>query len=513
MRTVIFPIALLLFAANARAQYINTVAGTGAAGYFGDGGPATSATLDNPVDVVLGKNKSYFISLDNTSVIRKVDSFGVITTVAGTGVLGFGGDGGPATLARLYNPTGLAMDTAGNLFIADPNNHVVRKVSTAGIITTFAGIGGALGHTGDGGPATAARMYTPIDITFDKYGNLFIAEADNHIIRKVSTSGIISTIAGTSAGFSGDGGPATAAQFNYPTGLVFDTTGNLFVADQRNHRIRKINTSGTISTYAGIGTAGFSGDGGPAVSAQLDHPTGVEMHPNGNLLIAETNHVRMINTTGIITTIAGNGSSTFSGDGGPATAAGVLAYRITSDTAGKIYISGSVQNRIRTFSLSCAAPSAGSITAADTVCTCSKISLSETIAGGVWSATNENAFLAINGALLGYQAGLDTISYSVTNICGTSVASKIIYVSSCSSPLRIMKTEGTLSIFPNPTSDELVIQSPTTIYHVDVINMLGQQLLSQNCASREVFVDMKDYPPGTYVIKVNDLLSNQVVKQ
>jgi sugar lactone lactonase YvrE len=411
---------------DVHAQNITTFAGIGTSGYTGDGGQATAAAIANPVDVAIGKNKSVYICVDDTHCVRMVDSFGVIRTVAGSGAVGYAGDGGPATSASLYNPTGIALDTAGNLYIADPNNHRVRKVSTAGIITTFAGTG-VVGYSGDGGPAISAQMYTPIDITFDKMGNMFIAEADNHIIRKINTSGIISTVAGSSRGFYGDGGPAISAKLDYPTGLTFDTTGNLFIADQLNHRIRKINTSGIISTYAGSATMGFSGDGGPATAAEMTNPTGVEVHPNGNLLIAERYRVRMVSKTGVISTIAGNGSSAFSGDGGPATAAGVMAYRLTSDTAGKIFISGTGHHRVRTF--------------------------------------------------------------------------KLPYLPTYTD--QVSSTDNNFSMFPNPATKNISIQSPSIIYNVSITDLAGRKVLYKNNLSNTISLDIETLPTGTYIVRVN----------
>ena len=501
---------------SVHAQNINTIAGTGAGGYSGDGGPALSAHIENPVDVALASNHRYYICVDNTCNIRLVDSFGNITTVAGSGTPGFSGDGGPATAARLYNPTGIVTDALGNLYIADANNHVVRKVSTAGIITTFAGTGGVAGHAGDGGAATSATMRTPIDITFDRYGNMYIAEADNHLIRKIDAAGIISTIAGTgAAGFSGDGGAATAAKFNYPTGVSCDSSGNLYVADQNNNRVRKITTAGIITTVAGTGTAGFSGDAGAATAAMINRPTGVEVCFNGNLLISGSYRVRMVDVAGIITTVAGTGSSAFSGDGGPATAAGVMAYRISADPAGIVYVSGQSHNRVRTFPIGCPLPDV-SISGPDTVCKCEKINLSFSGTGGTWSTSNNNAFLAINGSVIGFSIGYDTISYIATNACGSDTAYKVVYVSACGTEgvrVRVVSTEGNVTIFPNPASDILTVRCPTTIFHVSVTDLLGQELVAQNYSSKEVTVNINDLPSGMYIVKVNDIYANRVIKE
>ena len=236
---------------------------------------------------------SLFIADTSNSRIRKVDTSGNICTVAGNGTQGFSGDGGPATSALLNRPVDVAVDSSGNLFIADQFNHRIRKVDTSGNISTVAG-NGTEGFSGDGGPATSALLNRPVDVAVDSSGNLFIADRLNHHIRKVDTSGNISTVAGTgTAGLTGDGGPATGAQLNSPRSVAFDSSGNLFIADTFNYRIRKVDTSGNITTVAGNGTKGDLGDGGPATSAQLDGPSDVAVDTSGNLFIADTFNYRI----------------------------------------------------------------------------------------------------------------------------------------------------------------------------------------------------------------------------
>ncbi|MCA1684124.1 MAG: DUF11 domain-containing protein, partial [Actinobacteria bacterium] len=211
--------------------------------------------------------------------------------MAGTGVYGYSGDGGPATAAQLGQPQSVHIDAAGNLYIADWANNAIRMVTPDGIITTVAGTG-ETGYSGDGGPATEARLNHPPDMVTDAYGNLFIVDWSNHV-RKVDSSGIITTVAGTGeTGYSGDGGPATQATFNLPSGIEVQGSGNLFVSDYYNHAIRRIDTSGIIDTVAGMGSPGYSGDGGYAPFALLNQPVGIELDPEGNLYIAESgNHV------------------------------------------------------------------------------------------------------------------------------------------------------------------------------------------------------------------------------
>src|ERR1700752_2823905 len=281
----------------------------------------------------------------------------IITTVAGNGTTGiypcslcYGGDGGSATAAEIYDPSGVAFDAAGNLYIADAGNNRIRKVTTAGIISTFAGTGAPV-FSGDGGPATAAKLWQPMGVSIDAIGNMYIADNANFVIRKVTTAGIISTIAGdTTQGYSGDGGPATAAQLSDASGIALDGAGNLYIADNANNRIRKVNTSGIITTIAGNGTLGYSGDAGPATAAELSAPTFITTDNAGNVYFTDgnNNRLRMINTAGIINTIAGNGLMGYGGDGGPATAAKLNPPQgITIEAADNLYIADWSNNRVR----------------------------------------------------------------------------------------------------------------------------------------------------------------------
>ena len=326
------------------------VAGTGTRGFSGDGGPATDAQLNGPFGVALDNEGNLYIVDKDGQRIRKVDSSGIITTVAGTGTAGFSGDGGPATSAQLSGPRAVALDGAGNLYIADTENHRIRKVDTAGTITTVAGTG-TRGFSGDGGSATSAGLNRPSGVAVDGAGNLYLADKNNHRIRKVDASGTITTVAGTGdEGFSGDGGPATSALLNRPWAIALDRAGNLYITDIRNIRIRKVDTSGTITTVAGTGTAGFSGDGGPATNAQLSSPMGVALDGAGNLYIVDNRNIRIrkVDTGGTITTVAGTGAFGFSGDGGPATSAQLSGPRaVALDGAGNLYIAEFGNRRIR----------------------------------------------------------------------------------------------------------------------------------------------------------------------
>jgi len=332
---------------------INTIAGEIASGYSGDGGLATAAQLFFPQGVVVDSLGNVLIADGHNSRIRKVDKNGIITTIAGNpGAPYIAGDGGPAVAAQLGNPEAITFDYAGNLYIADPAALCVRKIDTSGMISTVVGSGAfGMGTAGDGGLATAAELQLPNSMAADGLGNLYIADTHNHAIRKITADGVIRTIAGQNVGiYGGDGGPATKAWLYSPQNVAFDTSGNIYIADQGNNRIRKISSDGTISTVAGNGNVGYAGDGGLATLAQLSYPSWVATDTAGNMFIADTNNhrIRKVNTNGIITTVAGMGTSGFSGDGGTATMAQLNSPAgVAIDAAGNLYIADTNNNRIR----------------------------------------------------------------------------------------------------------------------------------------------------------------------
>jgi uncharacterized protein (TIGR03437 family) len=334
---------------------LTLVAGNGSVGFSGDNGPATSAQLNNPHGVAVDSGGNLYIADYGNLRIRKV-SGGVITTVAGGGSSDLG-DNGPATSAYLNEPVAVAVDSAGNLYLPDYNR--VRKVSN-GVITTVAG-GGSSG-LGDNGPATSAQLYLPAAVAVDSAGNLYIADPVNYRVRKVS-NGVITTAAGNGTqGFSGDNGLAASAQLSGPTGIAVDSAGNLYIADSGD--IRKVSNR-VITTVAGNGTPGFSGDNGPATSAQLSGPWGVAVDSAGNLYIADTYNSRIRKVTnGAITTVAGNGTQSFSGDNGPATSAQLYgSHGVAAGPDGSVYIADSSNNRIRKVSNSVITTVAGTGTA------------------------------------------------------------------------------------------------------------------------------------------------------
>ncbi|MCH8905119.1 MAG: hypothetical protein IIA45_14530 [Bacteroidetes bacterium] len=287
--------AFLPFAAIG--QNINTIAGTGTGSFSGDGGSAKAATVNRPLEVHVDKNGNVLIADNDNYRIRFINaSTGIISTVAGNGSLGFSGDGGAATSAELNLPTAVCSDTTGNIYISDKGNQRIRKVDgVSGIISTIAGTGTA-SFTGDGGPSTSATISQPHGMQTDIAGNLYFADRTNHRIRRIDfVTGIITTVAGNGTiGFSGDGGAATSAGLNYPIGLCLDDSGNIYIADQINHRIRKVTKStGIITTIAGNGNPGFSGDGGAATSAELNQPYDVATDNAGHLFIADANNQRI----------------------------------------------------------------------------------------------------------------------------------------------------------------------------------------------------------------------------
>ena len=367
------------------AGIITTVAGTGAWGSRGDGGVATSAQLAAPRGVAVDQAGNIFLADSGNDVIRIVTTDGIISRVAGNGTRGLSGDNGPATSAQLSYPVGVAVDAngtlfiadrynnrirmvnssgviitliaapvsdprsvavdnAGNVFVSDSGNNRVRMISPGGAVTTIAG--GTAGFSGDGGPATAARLALPIQVAADGTGNVFIADRGNYRVRRVNANGIIDTVAGT----SDDGRSASLAQLNFPNVIAVDGAGNLFIADTDSQRIRMINRDGIITTIAGNGSWGFSGDGGPALSAQLNYPAAIAVDGAGNLFITDTNshRIRKITPNGIITTVVGNGRQGSSGDGGPASRAAMNYPRgIAIDGTGNLHIADTDNHRIR----------------------------------------------------------------------------------------------------------------------------------------------------------------------
>jgi len=326
---------------------VSVVAGNGLVRYSGDGGPATGASLSNPMGLAVDGAGNLYIADVGNAVVRRVDLTGTITTVAGNGQHGFAGDGGPAVSAMLSNPTAVAVDKAGNLYIADSLEERIRLVRPDGTISTLAG-NGTDGLTGDNGPALQAGFGRPSGLALDSAGNLYVADQFNNVVRKIS-NGAITTVAGNgNGGSSGDNGPATKAALGIVNGVAFDAAGNLYISTIGNQGIRRVDTSGTITTIAGTGKAGFSGDGSTALSAAFSTPGALAVDPSGAVLVVDqdNNRIRRVVPGGVVTTIAGQTLSI--GDSGAATLARLTNPGGTAvDAAGNLYIADTGQNRIR----------------------------------------------------------------------------------------------------------------------------------------------------------------------
>jgi sugar lactone lactonase YvrE len=364
-------LAVRAAAGAAGAGTVSAVAGTVQAGYSGDGGPAVDAGLFQPRMMTFDAAGNMYIADTFNQVIRVVDPSGTISTVAGTPApvsagtndqcpRRYSGDGGPALDAKLACPHSLAVSPGGRLAIADAANNRIREVDENGTIRTIAGTG-AYGDGGDGGPATQAQLNDPKGILYDAAGNLYIADTSNDRIRRVDTNGVITTVAGTGVqGGDGDGGPAIDAQLSEPRTLAWGPHGELYITEPKANRIREVDPDGIITRLAGTSVAGFSGDGGPAADAQLDTPRGIDVDADGVVYIADSGNdrIRRIGVDGIITTIAGTGRATSTGDGGPAAAASFYGPRGVAIFGHDLYVADTWGNRIRVINGIAAGPAA-----------------------------------------------------------------------------------------------------------------------------------------------------------
>jgi hypothetical protein len=431
---------------SVKSQIITTFAGNGtSSGVVGDGGPATNASINGANGGAFDRNGNYYVADILGHRIRKVTPAGIITTVAGTGSSGSTGDGGVATLAKLNNPTAVVVDSFGNLYIADLDNKKIRKVDVVtGQIITIAGTG-VLGYNGDNISATNAEIGAVQDIYMDKSGNLYLADQTNYRVRKINTSGIITTIAG-SGGFSatgtGDGGPATNATFNWISTITVDDEGNVYIGDMNSATIRKVNTSGIITTIAGNGTYTYIGDNIPVMSAQFS-PGRITSDRSKNLVIADkvNRRVYKIDNAGIFRCIAGNGTYGFGDDGVEATATSTdFPAGVVYDTCGNLYIAESTNRRVRkvSFNPSC-------------------------IPLGVQDMSTNNV--------------------------------------------------GEVLLYPNPASGEITVEG-SGVTKVALCNVLGQVVYEMEYKKADkVMVDISHLPPGIYMVRVNDVWVGKVVKE
>ncbi|MFF8469287.1 NHL domain-containing protein [Streptomyces griseus] len=347
---------------------ISTIAGSGTAGFGGDDGAAVSAQLKHPYEMAVSGTGILYVSDYSNHRVRRITTDGKIGTVAGTGAAGSAGDGGPATRAQLNCPRQIAVDGDGALYIADAGGNRVRRVGADGIIVTVAGTGVA-GSAGDGGPAAKAQLNKPFGVAVDGEGVLYVAEFGGHRVRRVGADGVISTVVGTGvAGAAGDGGPATQAQLNSPYGITVDSAGVIHVADSGRNRVRRVGADGVITTVVGTGAAGSAGDGGPADKAQLNKPYGIAVDSTGTLYVAEYggHRVRRVGADGIISTVAGTGAAGSAGDGGPAAEAQLnCPFGLTVDSVDALYIADHLNHRVRkvTSALTAGLPDSGSVVA------------------------------------------------------------------------------------------------------------------------------------------------------
>lgn len=339
-------ISTILISLKLDSQCIYTFAGNGTLGYSGDGGQAGSAQLYDPKGITIDAAGNIYMT-ESSHHVRKISVGGIITTIAGGGPNN-NGDGGPAIQGQLNTPTGIAIDAIGNIYVADYNSQRIRIITPSGNINTFAGGGSS---QADGVAATSAGLSYPNGVAVDQLGNVYISDYAHAKIRMVNQSGIINTIAGTGVGtYSGDGGLATLADINGPVGITVDNSGNVYFADSYNNRIRKISNTGIITTVAGNGVGGFSGDGGLAVNAQINYPQGVAIDASGNIFITDwsNNRIRKVDVSGVITTYAGTGAWGATGDNGPASLATMAQpFGVTADPSGNIYFSDASNNKLR----------------------------------------------------------------------------------------------------------------------------------------------------------------------
>jgi sugar lactone lactonase YvrE len=535
-------LALCFAGCMANAQIIYPIIGSGVGGYSGDGGFAILAETEDIEDIRLDASGNIYFSDEGNNVIRKVNSVGIINTIIGNGTGGYSGDGGQATAAELSSPYGLALDASGNIYIADYNNNRVRKViMSTGIINTIAGNGTA-GHTGDGGQATAAELDNPIYLAFDGSGNLYFSDMGSNEVRKITTAGIISTFAGNGIqGFSGDGGQATAAELNLPANLAFDASGNLYIDDYANNAIRKVIVStGIISTVAGEGPThgGYNSDGIQATAAELNYPDGVAIDGSGNLYITDqlNNRIRkVIMSTGIISTYAGTGTSGNGPYEGSPTACAINGPTAgVFDASGNYYVMGS--GRVLEISTKCPANAGPNVTNQQDDC-------------GNWPgvqigspAVDEMTYVwtpscHLNPGHLSSCAVAQptsawtntttpeiytvTVSYTACTTV-TSTVQVTALENTCSGCCRLAKpsTVGLTSItlpnnftvYPNPSNSSITLSLYEVAENIRIVDMQGRTVFeTQNADAGEFKLDISQYNKGIYFVmaKIGNTLEKQ----
>jgi hypothetical protein len=493
---------------HSQAQIITTYAGNGTLGYSGDGGIATFAQLRYPWAVAVDTQGIIYAG-HSGGAVRKIDGAGIITTFAGNGTNGFSGDGGPATAALVNGCKSIAIDKKNNVYFFDYNNARIRKVDAGGIITTFAGSG--IGLSGDGGPATAAGIGNGFGLCIDDTGNIYIAAAAR--IRKVDTFGIIRTFAGTGVpGYSGDGSKVDTAKV-YGHGVITFHRGCLYMID--GHSVRKIDAAGIITTFAGRDTGGFTGDNGPASAAQLWSPYGLCADDCDNIYISDAGNtrIRMVDAAGIIKTVAGTGTVGYGGDAGPATAATFqVTETICIDRQSNLYVADPYNYVVRR--ITPRPPSSTTITGTDTVCPGATITLSAAATAGNWYSSNTATAVAIpagtgaSGVVSGIAGGLVDVMYIGSLSCAPDTVKYQVWVKSVAEcyvkapcPGCFVPRNDGVTVFPNPAADELTIGMEVGVYRsFTIANGLGQQYMQQQLSGTQTKVDIRVLPAGVYYI-------------
>ena len=521
-------------------------AGTGSLGYSGDGGPATAAIVGGVRKCTVDRIGRIYISVSGR--LRVVDTSDIIHLFAGTGVLGYSGDGGPATAANIETPTGVALDTNGNIYFCA--SHYIRKISPSGIITHFAG-GLTPGFSGDGGPATAAQFNNILELSADLAGNLYLIDAGNFRVRKINSAGIVSTVAGNgSLTYTGDGGPATAAGLGTaPMGVAW-SSGYLYVAQRNENVIRQIDPSGIITTIAGTGASGYSGDGGPATAATFNGSRNLSRHGGGPLLVCEfgnsvirkidlpNNSVYFTQGSTVAITVCGGELHTIdtllrvfdADDQQPLTwsiaqqpAHGVLAawhWAVSSmsvktpigtsyaphagytgtDTFKVRITDGGAPDTITIAVTVQSFPMPASITGPDTICVGDTVSFTAS-ATGVWSSSASAAGITSGGVVTGISAGTAVISHAVSNVCGTAWAAQLLTIQGppeCATGVAAVAAAG-FALFPNPTNGTFTVQLPHGGTAVATITDVAGRTLSTRTITHNLPVSTT-LPPGIYLL-------------
>jgi sugar lactone lactonase YvrE len=531
---IFFLPVLLVWSICSHAQIITTIAGTGTAAYSGDGGLASAASLNEPTGIFVNKAGDIVFSDENNIRIRKIDTSGIITTIAGTGSGGYSADGVAATSAevgRIAASYCVAQDAQGNILFSDNDYAYLRFIDTAGLLRTLAG-NGTIGYAGDGGPATVAEISGADGIAFDGMGNIYFSDMGNNCIRKINkATGVITTVAGNgTAGYTGDGVAATATELYWPDGIAINSAGDIYIADVENSRVRKVDTSGIITTVAGTGSFGLgTGDEGPATAATFYFIANIALDSIGNLYIADdgTYSVRKVDRYGIIHTYAGSGATTHSGDGGPATAAGINSPEaIVFDSHGNAYISETIDNYIRKVTTDDSIPSfvngrnqALASCVADTTFIDSLLPVTDpdvgqtetwTLTYGPLHGTASVAYSTVStGSALtpsglwytsaaGY-SGADTFSVRIDD--GYSVYTTTVYVTVRLCPLLTAAVDDKQEalVFPDPSDGSFSIRPfSNTATSITITSMVGQKVY---CTTIDRTTDIRPgLPAGLYII-------------